>query len=100
MKQNQPDLFFDEIHNALFSYASNKLNIPLSELTKERMEECFLGYNVPGETVKSYLDLLNECELFRFSQNKEEQSKTLDAVYNQASKIISTLDSCLKKKVK
>lgn len=100
MKQNNPDLFFDEIHNALFSYVANKLNIPIGELTKEHVLENFALYNVPKETSESYLELLKECELFRFSQNKEEQSKGLESIYKRASHVITALDSYLKKKIK
>ncbi len=100
IKENKPDLFFEEIHNALFNYAAGKLNIPNGELTKERIQEKFAQYNVPVETATDYIDLLNECEMFRFSQNKEEQNAGLEKVYSRASNIITSLDNCLKKKIK
>lgn len=99
MQQNRIDEFYDETLHAMMGYVSDKLNIPVSDLTKEKMMDEFHAQQVPPELSDHFTQLLSDCELFRFSQNKNESNST-ESVYNDVVDVISKLDSILKKKKK
>jgi hypothetical protein len=99
MQQNHIDEFYDETLHAMMGYVSDKLNIPVSDLTKEKIVDEFLAQQVPGELSDHFTRLLSDCEFFRFSQNKNELNST-ESVYNDVVDVISKLDSILKKKKK
>lgn len=99
MQQNRTDEFYDETLNAMQGYVGDKLNIPVSELTKERIREEFAGQQVPAGLSDHYFELLDNCESFRYSQNKNEQKST-DAVYAEVLGVVNQLDAILKKKKK
>lgn len=94
LQQKEDKAFFEELHLALNKYLSDKLNIPVSELTKTKIEEKLLFIMVDSATIKELLDIINNCEMARFapiSHNAAEQ-------YLSSSKtIINTIESHAKK---
>lgn len=55
--------FYDEVSRAVWGYLGDKLNIDMSELSKENVEEKLLSKNAKPETVAKLKSLLNTCEL-------------------------------------
>lgn len=99
MSQNKVDEFYEETLSALLGYVSDKLNIPVSELTKERISEEFKNEHVDDTLSAGFLALLDKCEFHRYSRNKAEEEST-QAVYNSAINMITTLNGKLKKRKK
>jgi hypothetical protein len=59
--------FYEEIFRALYGYLSDKLGIPVSELTKETIAHALEEKNVPTDTIDELTKALNECEMARFA---------------------------------
>lgn len=59
--------FYEEIFKALYGYLSDKLNIPVSELTKETIQAQLQQKNVSETLTADLRNTLDECEMARFA---------------------------------
>ncbi len=83
--------FYDEISQALWGYVGDKLNIPLSELTKENVREKLSTQQVAEADTKRFVDLLNTCEMALFAgmDNAADMQKT----YDEATAVITNIET-------
>lgn len=96
-KKNQADAFYDEMLNALNGFVADKLNITISELSKERVAAELADANVSQELCDSYLRLLDNCEFMRYAGGADKNLQ-MDEIYHQGLNIISLLDAAIKRK--
>ncbi|HNW97878.1 MAG TPA: BatD family protein [Bacteroidales bacterium] len=94
LKENKKEEFLDEVFKALWGYVSDKLNIPLSELSKETVNDKFVTKNVNEEISKQFIETLNNCEFARFAP--DDGSITISTIYNDAIGIITKMEDELK----
>jgi len=94
LSENKKDAFYDEVLKALWGYISDKLNIPVSKLSKDNIEEKLTNYGVNEELINGFIDALNECEFARFAPGDETQA--MDKVYSSALDVISKMESSIK----
>lgn len=87
--------FYDEVLKALWGYISDKLNIPVSQLSKDNIEEELIRYGVSEDLIKVFIDTLNECEFARYAPGN--QSEAMDKVYASAIDVISKMENCIKR---
>lgn len=90
LQQNQKQPFYEEVSKAIWLYLSDKLNIPLSSLSRERAREAFEARKVPATLQVRVEAVLDECEtaLYAGSFGKQEMNKA----YTEAVDIISKLE--------
>ncbi len=91
MGTNDKETFFVNVLTALYDYAGNKMNIPVAELSKEKMVASFQNKNTSSETIAELVKLLDECEFARYAPGL--QSGNLQEVYDRAAGIITKLES-------
>ncbi|RYZ46675.1 MAG: protein BatD, partial [Sphingobacteriales bacterium] len=60
--QNARQPFHDEVSKAIWLYLSDKLNIPLASLSRDRAFEALAARNVPGPVISKLDRTLTECE--------------------------------------
>lgn len=94
MAENKKDEFYDEVLKALWGYISDKLNIPVSQLSKDNIEEELQKYGVEESLRQEFLKTLDGCEFARFAPG--DASQAMDKVYSSASDIISKMESSIK----
>ena len=94
LKKNLYTAFYEELHNALLGYISDKLNMPVSELSKERMSEALLQNGVLESYVAELMEILDSCEYARYAPSTGNQAMTTD--YEKAVEVISSIDSGMK----
>lgn len=95
MAENQNSAFYDEVSKAMWGYMSDKLNIPVSLLSKDNIEEKLAGHHVPEELVKAFITTLNECEFARFAPGN--QNEAMDKIYSSAIDVISKMENIIKR---
>ncbi len=95
LADNKKDAFYDEVLKALWGYISDKLNIPVSRLSKDNIEETLLKYGVNDALIKEFLDALNNCEFARFAPGDDNQA--MDKVYSASLEVISKMENSIKK---
>ena len=92
--ENKKDAFYDEVLKALWGYISDKLNIPVSRLSKDNIEEKLRNHGVNEELIKEFLNALNDCEFARFAPGDENQA--MDKVYSSSIEVISKMENSIK----
>lgn len=94
LSENKKDAFYDEVLKALWGYISDKLNIPVSRLSKDNIEENLRNHGVNEELIKEFLNALNDCEFARFAPGDESQA--MDKVYTSSIEVISKMENSIK----
>jgi hypothetical protein len=85
--------FYDEISKGLFTYASDKFNIPLSEFSKNNVAEKLKSLNINDLHSQRFIAILNKCDLALFAGQNTEGS--MNEVYNEALQVIVDIESDL-----
>ena len=96
LKQNLYTAFYEELHKALLGFISDKLTIPVAELSKDRIIEALDEGNVPEEYIKIFIGMLDACEYARYSPSTGNDA--MAAHYTAAADVISAIDSSMKTK--
>jgi len=94
MKQNLEESFYEELVKALWGYISDKLGIPIADLSKDNARTEMLNKNVEQEYIDQILNIIDRCEYARYAPVTEETK--MDTLYNDAIKVISKLQQKLK----
>ena len=96
LAENKKNEFYDEVLKTLWGYISDKLNIPVSQLSKDNIEAELTKHGSSEELTKEFIDTLNECEFARYAPGDE--SKAMDNVYQASVNVISKMENSIKKK--
>jgi len=67
MKNNEGEKFYSEVLKALWGYLSDKLGIPVSELTREASVEALKKANIHPEIVQALSDIIETCEFSQYA---------------------------------
>lgn len=94
LTQNLYTAFYEELHKALLGFISDKLNIPSSELSRDRIAELLRKEKVADESISAFIGLLDDCEFARYSPSSGNEA--MAAHYSAAADVISTIDSNMK----
>lgn len=96
LKQNLYTAFYEELHKALLGFVSDKLNIPVAELSRDRISEALAGNGADARMTESFIGLLDACEFARYAPSAGNEA--MAAHYNAALDVISSIDSSMKSK--
>ena len=94
LKQNLYTAFYEELHKALLGFISDKLNIPVAELSRDRMTEALSEGNVTEKNISAFIALLDACEFARYAPDAGHDA--MAAHYDAAVDVISSIDSEMK----
>lgn len=96
LKQNLYTAFYEELHKALLGFISDKLNIPVAELSKDRISEALKDGHVDESYIQTFIGIVDACEFARYSPDSGHDA--MAAHYNSAVDVISSIDSNMKSK--
>ena len=97
MSQNQREGFYKETLSSLWGYLSDKLVIPVSELSKDNIAIELEAYGVDEELRQRTLTLLDKCEFAQYAP--ELATDDLQQVWNEAADLIDSLESVKRKTI-
>ena len=80
---------YEETMRALWGYLADKLNIPVSELTKDNVRQRLTAKGVASEAIDAYLHAIDDCEFARFAPG--DPASMMQRVYEQAAAAIEGL---------
>lgn len=89
MQANNQTDFYKEIITALWGYASDKLSIPKSQLTKDNVMQAFAEHNIDENLSKQFVDLIDKCEFAHFVSGSGNE---MTAIYEETTGIIEQLE--------
>lgn len=93
MTENKDAEFFDEVLRALWGYTSDKLSIPVSQLSKENISSELFAKNVDAQVIDDFNKLLADCEFARYAPSAS--SLTKSDIYNQANDLIDKMENSI-----
>jgi hypothetical protein len=86
--------FYEEMLKALWGYLSDKLAIPVSDLSKERATQLLESRGADAETIQTLTQIIEECEFARYAPGGQGEEKS--DRFNHAVDIISKLEQLKK----
>lgn len=89
MQANNQTDFYKEIITALWGYASDKLSISTSQLTKDNVMQAFAEHNIDENLSKKFVDLIDKCEFAHFVSGSGNE---MTAIYEETTGIIEQLE--------
>ena len=95
MNNSDAEHFYEELLKALWGYISDKLNIPVANLSSESARETLLDYRVEDSDIEELMRIISACEYARYAP-KEQQSQ-MSELYDNAIELISKMESVLGK---
>jgi len=94
LKVNEREPFFEEVLKALWGYLSDKLTIPVADLSKDTADNALEAKGVSSETRSKVKSLIDTCEFARYSPQRE--SGEMENTYTEASQTIVSLQQQIK----
>ena len=88
--------FYAEMLTAMWGYMSDKLSIPVSELSKDNINAELEKYGIDEQLRKESMDLIDKCEFAQYAP--ELASDDMNAVLDEAAGVIDRLESVKRKK--
>lgn len=93
LKQSAQSSFYEETSKAVWLYISDKLNIPLSNLSKEMADEKLSEKNIPVSTKDEIFRITTECEMALYSPDSG--TLKMHQTYSDALRLIGRLEDLL-----
>ena len=95
LAEKKSEAFYDEVLKALWGYISDKLSMPVSQLSKDNIEEELQKHQVADELIKEFINNLNECEFARYAPGNQDEK--MDNIYSSAIDVISKMENSIKR---
>lgn len=95
MQEKDKAGFYDEVLKALWGYLSDKLSMPVSELSKENIAAKLTMCQVPGELVEECVVLIGECEFARYAPTLSGYAD--EKVYGKVAALMNRLENAIKR---
>lgn len=94
LQQQKHQMFYEEVAKAIWLYLSDKLNIPLSSLSKETAADALDRKQIPSDLQEKINSVVDECAAALYAPSGG--SKQMNQTYQQAIDIISKLEENFK----
>ena len=95
LDKNLYTAFYEELHRSLLGFVGDKLSMDMAEQNKENITAALLERGVPQDVADAFAALLGACEEARYSPDAGHEA--MNAHYDEAAKLITTIDSSMKK---
>ncbi len=96
LKAGKQSEFYDEVLRALWGYVGDKLDMPVTQLSRENISQQLIERGVDTETVSLFIGALDECEFARYAPG--DASGNMNKVYDAAIQAIMKIEDFLKGK--
>lgn len=96
LREHNKESFYDEVLRAIWGYFSDKLAIPVAQLSKDNIEAELLNNGISGELANNFMNILDTCEFARYAQ--VESDAEMDRIYNDTLDAIGEMENRLKKR--
>ena len=96
LKVHDKENFYNEMLRALWGYFSDKLSIPVANLTKSNIGTELSAYGVDELLIDKFVGILDSCEFARYAPG--ETSMGMDEIFKETSDAIGKMENILKMK--
>jgi hypothetical protein len=92
MLANEREKFLDEMFKALWGFISDKLQIPVSDLSKETAAKALHDRHIPDGLIAQFTDTVDTCEFARFAGG---MADNIESIYKKGIDTITQLENAL-----
>ena len=96
MKAGNTSQFYDETLRALWGYVGDKLNIPVSQLTRDNISQRLEEHGVETAVTAVFIEAIDDCEFIRYAPGDPQGN--MGKVYEKSIDAIERIDERIKKK--
>ena len=93
LTSNEKEKFLDEMFRALWGFIGDKLQIPVADLSKEKVATELTAKNVDESIIKQFIDTIDSCEFARFAGGIADSN---ESIYQKGIDIITKLEGSIK----
>lgn len=90
LEENSSRAYYDEVSRASLGYVCDKLQIPLSELTKDNVREKLQVLSVNASNIEDYMEIIKTCEMALFAGM--DNSAAMQKIYDKAIAVIANIE--------
>lgn len=94
LEMHKAEDFYDENLRALWGYVSDKLNVPVEQLSRDNVKEKFAELGIDGSVIDKFVAALDECEFQRYAPGDERGNMSL--TYDAAVKAITDIEEAMR----
>ncbi len=95
MKQNNNEAFHDSILKAFQGYLSDKLGIPVADLSRESAVDGLKNKNVEQSIIDNFVEVVDQCEFARYAPAGGSEARS--ELYSKAESTMSRLEKQIKR---
>ena len=93
MRENDKAGFYDEVLKALWGYLGDKLNMPVSELSKDNISAKLSECGVSEELIQEALAIVGECEFARYAPTLS--GSRVEDIYAKVDDLMDKLENAI-----
>lgn len=94
LKEHNKEPFYEEVLRALWGYFSDKLSIPVAQLSRENVGAELAKHGVGEGLIAQFMRILDTCEFARYAP--AESDAAMDNLYNETVDAIGNMENQLK----
>ena len=94
LKKGDKEAFYEELSRAIWGYTSDKLSIPVSELSLDNAKSILSDRGAEEALTEDFISILDTCEYARYAPQSDISER--DMLYKKAINTISKLENTLK----
>jgi len=93
LKNGEIDRFYDEILKSLWGYLSDKLNIPVSDLTRTNAVAALTDRGINEDVITNLTKILDSCEFARYAPSSS--GTEASDIYEGAARVIKSVENSI-----
>lgn len=90
MEQHNAEKFYEETLRAVWGYLSDKLSIPVADLSRSSIESQLINRGADGSTCAEFIEVLDACEMARYTPS--DNPGQIESVYDRTCDAIDSLE--------
>ncbi len=94
LKNNQAEQFYESVIKALWGYLSDKLSIPVADLSREKASSSLLAKGVNQDAVTELIRIIDDCEFARYAPAAF--AGTMIEIYDGAARVMGIFEKQIK----
>lgn len=90
LKEGLYSAFYEELHRAVLGYTSDKLNLSLADMSRDKIEESLISRDIKEYNINELLSLIEQCEYARYAPDPGDDQ--MEVNYSRAMELISSME--------
>lgn len=94
LQDGKKEQYYEEVLKSVWTYLSDKLSIPVADLSRDRVRMELTSRNISEEKINILTRVIDTCEFARYAPNTGQEA--MGNLYEETLKIISELEQSIK----